>query len=224
MAEKPRESLNDALSSYLADQATRPTWAEPTPRDAARNTGSNPDLGAAYQAIVETYRPVSRPVEAGPTDVPQGPPAPVSGKEQLLEASDRLVEHEATKPRFLGPVTAKWRRFVLPMIAAAATVGMAYLWIAKPEWLYPRFEAVGPPATELGAEQLLIAALIMVQQFEADNGRLPTTLNELGVDMSSVSMVVTGGGGYQLVTGVGGKAISLRVLPGVDPRIEGGTQ
>ncbi len=223
MAEKPRESLNDALSSYLADHATRPPGAEPIYDREGRSTGPVTDLGAAYQAIVETFQP-ARPVEgtAAPTP-PQ--PATGSGKDHLVQAYDRLIEHEATKPRgFLGPVPPGWRRFVLPAIAAAALAGMVYLWVARPAWLYPRFEPLPPPATQVAAEQLLIATLIMVQQFEADSGRLPRELNELEADMRSVSMVVTGGGGYQLMAGVGNRAISLRVMPGVDPMIEGGAR
>jgi hypothetical protein len=62
----------------------------------------------------------------------------------------------------------------------------------------------------------------MVQQFEADSGRLPSRVEELGVDLGSVSMLPMGGGGYQLVTGVGGRGVSLRVVPGIDPQIEVG--
>ena len=220
MGEKARESLSDALSSYLADQAGRSGQAPASHADQARPAGPSPDLSAAYQTIVENYRP-ARPVEPGAADSPATPPP--SGKEQLLQAYDRLVEHEATKPRgFLGPVPAKWRRFVAPTIGILAAAATAYLWIAKPSWLYPRFEPAAPPTTQVGAEQLLISTLIMVQQFEADSGRLPANLNQLGADLGAVSMVLTGDGGYRLLTGAAGRPISLRVVPGLDPQIEDG--
>jgi hypothetical protein len=140
MAEKSRESLSDALNSYLADQAGRASPGSSRP-DVPRQAASNNELNAAYQAILETYRP-ARPVEASAGSAEPAAPAPAAapptGKEQLVQAYDRLIEHEATKPKsFLPPLPAKWRRFVVPAVAAASIATTAYIWIAKPAWLFP---------------------------------------------------------------------------------------
>jgi len=232
MADQPRESLNQALNSFLADHASRSGGGGSPSHDAPRDAGGKTDLNDAYQAIVEAYR-APRPVEPGSAPSSHGGPAPGSaeppitnraGKEQLLAAYDRLIEHEATKPKtLLPPLPAKWRRFVAPTITAIALAGSGYLWFARPAWLYPRFEPMAAPTTEARAEQVLIATLITIQQFETDSGRLPRDLNELGGDQSAVSLVPTGGGGYRLATSVGNRTLSLLVAPGSDPEIERGS-
>jgi hypothetical protein len=227
MDEKPRESLGEALNSYLADHAHRSGSGEGPPADRPRVTGTNATLNDAYQAIVEAYRP-GRPVDPSRSALSEPAPSePVAGKQRLLEAYDRLVEHEATKPRgFLPPMTARWRRFVTPTIGAVSLAATIYLSVAKPAWLYPTFDPPPAPTTDAAAEQVLIAGLIMVQQFEADSGRLPRNPTEVGIDPTAVSILPTGGGGYRLATSVGSRTLSILVTPGADPEIErsGGAQ
>jgi hypothetical protein len=230
MADK--RELNDALSSFLADHANRSGQAGVPSRDAPRDAGGGEagrktELTDAYQAIVDAYR-APRPVEPGTPPPSQAASAPASsnpaGKEQLLAAYDRLIEHEATKPKgFLPPLPAKWLRFAAPAVAVIALASSGYLWFAKPAWLYPRFDPMPAPTTEAKAEQILIATLFMVQQFEADSGRAPRDLRELGGDASVVSLIPTGGGGYRLATSIGNRTLSILVAPGSDPQIERGS-
>lgn len=111
-------------------------------------------------------------------------PAPAEGKEVLLEAYDRLIEHEATKPlRAVRPTEAAWRRFVRPAIIATSAAAVLYFAAARPAWLYPRYDAptTTPPARV--ARRTLTTVAVLVRAYQDDTGALPASLEEVGVDL-----------------------------------------
>lgn len=169
-----------------------------------------------------------RPVSPSSADAGQPPPPALpatvavgAGKEQLITAYDRLVEHEATKPRrWQLPTAAKWKRFIQPAIITTSVVAMGYLWLGKPGWLYPTVDPIDVPTTQLKANQTLVATSLLVQDFQRKYGRLPSVLSEVGVDIPSVSILADSNGGFRLVGGLANRPGTIRVVPGFPPVLE----
>lgn len=194
--ENPRETMHDALNAFLADRPNKPV----TPGTAE----ARPASPAAHAAA--------------PASGQRGP----GGKEELVAAFDRLVEHEATKPRrFRLPVPVWWRRFAQPAIITASVLAMAYFWIAKPAWLYPPVVPIAAPTNAHQAQQTLIAASILIEQFRQTHNRLPSSLAEAGADIPSVSILADSNGGFRLIGGVASQPMSYRNIPGGIPILEG---
>lgn len=160
--------------------------------------------------------------EPKPTTAPSKPP---TGKEALVEAYDKLIEHEATKPRgYRFPMAARWRKFVQPTIIAVSTAAMVYFALAKPKWLYPRVEPISAPTSDVRAQQTLVAASVIAEQYRLAHGRLPTSLADAGVDIPSVSLLPAANGGFRLVGGTVTHPLTLRAAPGSIPILEGVTR
>jgi hypothetical protein len=192
-----------------------------TPPD-RRLSGSKGELAAAYQAIVNSYAGSKPAAPIVPTPAVSAPP---EGKQDLLVAYDRLVEHEANRPAAPPiPAEALWRRYIQPTIIVGCLAAIGYLWLAKPGWLYPRFEPVPPPVSEVEATQLLIATSLMVEDFKESSGRLPRHLTELGIDLPGLSLNDPGDGSWQLLTGVGRRHYLLRGSVGQSVTIEESAQ
>lgn len=224
-SKQPRKDLTDAFDAVVSDSKT--AGRSGLPADRGPSSGSGESLAAAYQALMTTY-PGSAPA-APRSDPSASAPAeaqPVGGaKEQLLAAYDKLVEYEAAKPKVeelaLSTENRKtWKRFVQPAIIAVCLAGMGYIWFGKPAWLYPRFEPIAPPTTELLATRHLIAASILVAGHQQRIGGLPTTVEELGIALPGTTIFNPGDGTYQLMTTFGRRSLLLKAAPGRAPVIE----
>ncbi len=182
------------------------------------------ELESALEAVTTSFavgRPVS-PVSKAPVPVP---PVPADRKQELASAYDKLVEHEATRPRrFIPPLPPVWKRFFKPAIIVVSLTVAVYLSVARPAWLYPRFEAPADPGTTAGAEQILTATSLLVDQFQRESGHLPANLSAIEGSFPSVSMMPTGTGGYRLISVVGTRSVVMTIRPGQDAILEGGSR
>lgn len=161
-----------------------------------------------------------KPVSGG---APAETPAP-AGKQQLVEAYDKLVEHEAAKPKeplsFERPVPA-WRKYGVPALGIAAFVATAYLWIGRPKWLYLDVDPPVPPANAEAARRALIAGSIIMQSYRATKGRYPDNFKDAGVTLPWMSIVPGGDGGFTLMTDAGSGRLMLQSTPAAPFKIEG---
>jgi hypothetical protein len=205
MADKSSGDMREALDAFLTQAAAERPARPATPLVADSPITTPPPAGLSPAA----------PASAAPT----GNAAP-PGKEELLAAYDRLVEHEATKPRTPAVAAqAPWKRFLVPTAGAVSAIATAYLWIAKPEWLYPTFEPSPPPATATEARLQLVAASILVEQYQLETGHLPTSFADLGLDAPGLS-ITADAGGYRIIGGTPNQPMFLRGAPGQPSTLE----
>ncbi|MFN0177427.1 MAG: hypothetical protein ACKVZ0_01420 [Gemmatimonadales bacterium] len=200
-----REALDAFLSQVAAERPPRPVT--PLAADSPKATPPAADLSPAA------------PTDPTPTATSTGHAAP-PGKEELLAAYDRLVEHEATKPLgHAGPAQAPWKRLLFPAVGVLSAVATVYLWIAKPEWLYPTFEPSPPPETATEAQLQLVAASILVEQYHQETGHFPTSFADLGLEAPSLS-ITPDAGGYRIIGGTSSQPMFLRGAPGQPSTLE----
>lgn len=222
-SKQPRKDLADAFDAVVSDSKSA---RRPASGAEGGASGSGESLASAYQALMTTF-PGASPVTPRPASADPAEAAPAPGtKEQLLAAYDKLVEYEAAKPKVAAAALAAetrrrgWKRLVQPAIIAACLAGMAYIWFGKPAWLYPPFEPIAPPTNELQASRHLIAASILVAGHQQRVGRLPTTVEELGIALPGTTIFNPGDGTYQLMTTFGRRSLLLNGAPGRVPVIE----
>lgn len=183
---------------------------------------SNRELEDAYDAIVASFGGAN-PVSADPAraELPVSAP-PGNGKDQLNSAYAGLVAHEAAKAIPVVPPRHRPIRLIVQCAVIAASIAaIAYLWVGRPRWLYPDFEPVPSAAGAVEAEQVLVAAGLMVDQFQGAFGRLPRDWNDIGVDFLGVAIVDHGNGQYELNTVAGTKVYRLLGAPGQESTLVG---
>ena len=189
-----------------------------------RPDSNRQELQSALDAVTTTFA-VGRPVSPGSTPAPVGPPGPVDGKQELATAYDKLVEHEAAKPTALIPPPIPiWRRYLQPAIIVVCLTLAVYLTVTEPAWLYPTFDVPEAPSTEASGEQVMVATSLLIELYQQESGRLPTSLSEIEGSFPSVSMIDTGAGSYQLLSTIGGRSLVMTVTPGQDATFEGGSR
>ncbi len=187
------------------------------PPDASRQ-----QLQTALDAVTASFsgaRPVS-PVSAAPAPAPS---VAAGGKQELVSAFDKLVEHEATKStRFMAALPPIWRRLVRPAIIAICLSAALYFTMARPAWLYPRFEAPSDPASIESAQRMLVATSLLLKQYQQQYGNLPTKMTDVRGSFPAVSMSGTAIGGFQLFSTVGTRSVVMTVEPGRPATVSGG--
>ena len=207
-----RKELAAAVDAYLSRTPGPPP--RPTNGESRSPTG-NETLASAYQAVVGNQS--ERPVIRGPVS-----PTGTDGKQQLSRAYDDVVQHEATKPKSIRVARPeRWRRYVQPVIIAGGLAFMAYAWTVRPSWIFGRpepamAEQVGRP------DRTLIAVDLLIQRFQAERGRLPSSLAELGISWPNVALVPTGPGGLDIVVRSAGRSLVLSRRPGAAPVVTEG--
>lgn len=215
-----KRAMKDALADFMSEDGRGNSTAG-VGDSAVAETGdrSGSALSAAYGEIVASYG--GKPVSGGTPATPDAAPA---GKRQLVAAYDKLVEHEASKPKeplsFERPVPA-WRRYGVPALGVLSVVATAYLWIARPRWLYPEVDPPLPPTNAAMAQRVLIAGSIIMETFHATQGRYPATFSEAGVNLPWMSILPSGDGGYNLMTDAASGRMRLQASPDGSVRIEG---
>jgi hypothetical protein len=201
-----RKELAAAIDAYLSRTPSSP----PPTNGESRTPASDESLASAYQAVVGSQE--SRPIIRPPVS-----PAPTDGKQQLSRAYDDVVEHEASKPKAIRVARPeRWRRYVQPLIIVGGLGFILYAWTARPGWLFGRpdpsgAEPVGRP------DRTLVAVDLLIQRFEAERGRLPASLDELGIVWPNVSLIPTGPGVVEVVFRAQGRSIVLSHRTGATP-------
>lgn len=120
-------------------------------------------------------------------------------KKALLEAFDTVLKRQAEE-RDAERQAAEARRLAAgrtrPIFWLAATLVLfisAYLWVEKPEWLFPAPIAPESTAIKEASARIGVAnAAQHVERFRQRTGRLPATLHEAGAQAEGISYQRTG--------------------------------
>jgi hypothetical protein len=132
------------------------------------------------------------------------PATAISAKKALLDAFDTVLKTQAEEREAeLRAAEARrraraWSRpLVLTCLAIVLFIG-AYLWIERPDWVFPVPPAPESVAVEEASLRITIAnAAQHVERFRQRNGRLPESLQEAGAHPLGLRYSVTGSD-YQL--------------------------
>jgi hypothetical protein len=126
----------------------------------------------------------------GTTQVPGASPQ----KQALLEAFDGVLKKQAEDreaERREAETRRRNRRQARPAIWASAALALflcAYLYVERPEWLFP---ASAPPEPVVITEASLRIGMANVAQhierYRQRTGKLPSTLRETGTDVAGIT-------------------------------------
>jgi hypothetical protein len=130
---------------------------------------------------------------------PNAPMASTSAKKALLDAFDTVIKTQAeAREAELRAAEARrrargWSRpLVLICVAIVIFIG-AYIWIERPEWVFPAPLAPESVAVEEAGLRITIANAVQhVERFRQRNGRLPESLEEAGAHPLGLRYAVTG--------------------------------
>lgn len=152
------------------------------------------------------------------------PASPTAQKQALLEAFDTVLKQQAeAREAELREAEARRRakRRVRPSIAAAAVLSLAlcsYIYIERPEWVFP-YAAVPEPVA-LREASLRIGMANVAQHLERHRqrtGSLPRTLSEAGTRVSGMLYEPRGSSSWRLVGTNGGVEITLTSQDSLPP-------
>ena len=144
------------------------------------------------------------------------PASPAAQKQALLEAFDTVLKQQAeAREAELREAEARRRaqRRVRPMIAAAAILSMvlcSYLYVERPEWLFPT--AAIPESVAIKEASLRIGMANVAQHVERHRQRtgvLPRTLADAGTRVEGMSYQALGSDAWRLVGVNGGVELTL---------------
>ncbi len=137
-------------------------------------------------------------------------------KKALLQAFDSVLKRQA-EDREAEARTAEARRLAAsrtrPLFWAGGVLGLffaAYLWVERPEWLFP--PPVAPESTaikEASARIGVANAAQHVERFRQRFGRLPENLVEAGAQVEGVSYQRTGADSWRIEGDNGAVRVSL---------------
>ena len=142
--------------------------------------------------------------------------SPAAQKQALLEAFDTVLKQQAeAREAELREAEARRRaqRRVRPMIAAAAILSMvlcSYLYVERPEWLFPT--AAIPESVAIKEASLRIGMANVAQHVERHRqrtGALPRTLTDAGTRLEGMSYQALGSDAWRLVGVNGGVELTL---------------
>jgi hypothetical protein len=134
------------------------------------------------------------------------PTSPAAQKQALLEAFDTVLKQQAeAREAELREADARRRaqRRVRPTIAAAAVLSLmlcSYLYIERPEWLFPT--AAVPESVAIKEASLRIGMANVAQHVERQRqrtGTLPRTLAEAGTRLDGMTYEALGRDTWRLV-------------------------
>jgi hypothetical protein len=137
-------------------------------------------------------------------------------KKALLEAFDTVLKSQAEEREAQVRAAEAQRRAasrVRPIFGVGAVMGLflaSYLWVEKPEWLFPP-----PPAPESTAIKEASVRIGManaaqhVERFRQRVGRLPNSLAETGAQVEGISYQRTGEDSWRIEGSNGVIQVSL---------------
>jgi hypothetical protein len=130
---------------------------------------------------------------------PSTPPTATTAKKALLDAFDTVLKTQAEEREAeLRAADARrrarpWSRPLVLICTAIVLFTGAYLWIERPEWVFPAPLAPESVAVEEAGLRITIAnAAQHVERFRDRNGRLPESLEEAGAHPLGLRYTVTG--------------------------------
>lgn len=144
------------------------------------------------------------------------PATPAAQKQALLDAFDTVLKQQAeAREAELREAEARRRaqRRVRPTIAAAAVLSLAlcsYLYIERPEWIFPT--AAVPESVAIKEASLRIGMANAAQHVERHRqrtGALPRTLAEAGTRVDGMAYEPLGSTGWRLTGTNGGVELTL---------------
>ncbi len=116
-------------------------------------------------------------------------------KQQLLEAFEGVVSREREKAVERRSLPVARRTHVVVLVACILSWGaLAYIWLARPEWLFPGNPAAGlaPAEREARLRFAIYLERERVLDFRASHHRLPSSLAEAGDVEAGVEYAVSG--------------------------------
>jgi hypothetical protein len=144
------------------------------------------------------------------------PASPAAQKQALLEAFDTVLKQQAeAREAELREAEARRRaqRRVRPGIAAAAVMVMVlstYLYIERPEWVFPT--AAIPESVAIKEASLRIGMANVAQHLERHRqrtGTIPRTLSDAGTRVEGMTYETLGSDGWRLVGTNGSVELTL---------------
>ena len=122
-----------------------------------------------------------------------------TAKKALLDAFDTVLKTQADEREAelrAAEARRRARAWSRPLVLACTAIVLfigAYLWIERPEWVFPAPLAPESVAMEEAGLRITIAnAAQHVERFRERNGRLPESLDEAGAHPLGVRYTVTG--------------------------------
>jgi hypothetical protein len=175
------------------------------PPDPPKGGPAKDDLADAYDALVNQYSGADPARKARPA--PEKSAGARQGKDALVEAFDKVLEQEEQR-RNAAALEGGSRRILAPLALTVLTAVSVYVWLAQP------FNSAYPiPPVEVkdshGLRQLMLAAAQVLEDYRQQNGRLPGSLEEAGIDVGPVSYQAKGSE-YALQGTVGDSTYTLR--------------
>jgi hypothetical protein len=144
------------------------------------------------------------------------PASPAAQKQALLEAFDTVLKQQAeAREAELREAEARRRaqRRVRPAIAATAILSMMlcfYLYLERPEWLFP--SAAVPESVAIKEASLRIGMANVaqhVERYRQRRGALPRTLADAGTRVEGMRYETLGSDTWRLVGANGGIELTL---------------
>ena len=144
------------------------------------------------------------------------PASPTAQKQALLEAFDTVLKKQAeAREAELREAEARRRsrRRMRPLISASAVLSLvlcSYLYVERPDWLFP--SATIPESVAIKEASLRIGMANVAQHLERyrqRTGALPRTLAETGTRMKEMSYEPVGSATWRLVGANGGIELTL---------------
>lgn len=150
------------------------------------------------------------------TQPSETPATPTAHKQALLEAFDTVLKQQAeTREAELREAEARRRaqRQLRPAIAALAVLSFilcAYLYVERPDWLFP--SATIPESVAIKEASLRIGMANVAQHVERHRqrtGAVPRTLSETGTRMGGMTYEPVGAASWRLVGANGEVQLTL---------------
>ena len=144
------------------------------------------------------------------------PASPAAQKQALLEAFDTVLKQQAeAREAELREAEARRRaqRHMRPAVAAAAMLAMvlcSYLYLERPEWIFPR--SAIPESVAIKEASLRIGMANVAQQLERHRqrtGTIPRSLTEAGTRVEGMTYEALGTDAWRLVGTNGGVELTL---------------
>lgn len=201
MAREPEQKpnpLNQALEEFLSAEQVRPA---PAPKAAGAAAPVTTSSGARLpaNAVHGAAKPKAEP--------------------SLRQAYDKVLEDDAAKKvvRPEAPPTL-WQRMRGPAILVLITAAALYVWFGQPAWLQnPEHARLSVPRTGVSAKRQMAAIALEIEDYHRNTGRLPASLEAMGLDLSHVRYTPLPDGRFELSIGSGPHTARYRgTINGVD--------
>jgi hypothetical protein len=149
-------------------------------------------------------------------DSTTAPPNAASPEKKALLAAFDTVIRTAAEEREIERLAAEARRrsrgasrLLLVVCAVILTFVLVYLYVERPEWIFPVAPAPESPAVRQASLRISVAnAAQHIERYRQQRGQLPVTLEQAGASGAGISYQRTAAG-YQLEGGSDGIRVSF---------------